>query len=374
MASIKKRGKTWQYRVSYTDKDGNRKFINKGGFKTKAEASAHATVVEAEVLQGFDLSNAATPFYDYYVRFFELRKRDNLSPRTLGTYERTMHYIKTFFGTTPLIDVTNELYQQALDKHGETHAVSTTRKFHHHMKACFLYAFHNGVIKINPSHAVIVKGQKPKTKQKFLSEAEMTKLMQYIIDSISLDRTVSYMLLVSHATGMRIGEVMALSFDSVDVQNNILTINQSYDYQIELKNKSTKTDSSVRKVRIDKTTMSHLKSIINDRRALSKRYGKNPQELIFVNRDTLKPLSWNAVQKAINNCCKQAGVPRITSHAFRHTHASVLMNHNVSDAYIAKRLGHGDTTMLKQVYGHVLEELDEKDTDQTVELIEKFLE
>ncbi|MFU0844508.1 MAG: hypothetical protein ACFWT8_08245 [Lacticaseibacillus casei] len=35
MASISKRGKKWQYRVSYKDNDGTRKYVNKGGFPQK---------------------------------------------------------------------------------------------------------------------------------------------------------------------------------------------------------------------------------------------------------------------------------------------------------------------------------------------------
>ena len=50
MASITKRGKVWQSRISYYDSDGKRKTINKSGFRTKAEATAEARLTEADLI------------------------------------------------------------------------------------------------------------------------------------------------------------------------------------------------------------------------------------------------------------------------------------------------------------------------------------
>ena len=62
MASITKRGKVWQYRISYYDSDGKRKTINKSGFRTKAEATAEARLTEADLIHGYDLESATTEF------------------------------------------------------------------------------------------------------------------------------------------------------------------------------------------------------------------------------------------------------------------------------------------------------------------------
>ncbi len=50
----------------------------------------------------------------------------------------------------------------------------------------------------------------------------------------------------------------------------------------------------------------------------------------------------------------------MTSHALRHTHASMLILKGADLAYVAKRLGHRDSSVTSQVYVHVLEELEEK--------------
>lgn len=52
--------------------------------------------------------------------------------------------------------------------------------------------------------------------------------------------------------------------------------------------------------------------------------------------------------------------PVMTSHALRHTHASMLILKGADLAYVAKRLGHRDSSVTSQVYVHVLEELEEK--------------
>lgn len=52
MASISKRGKKWQYRVSYKDNDGTRKYVNKGGFPSKKAADIAAIEVERQHNRG----------------------------------------------------------------------------------------------------------------------------------------------------------------------------------------------------------------------------------------------------------------------------------------------------------------------------------
>jgi integrase len=52
-------------------------------------------------------------------------------------------------------------------------------------------------------------------------------------------------------------------------------------------------------------------------------------------------------------------------HAFRHTHATLLLESGVSEIYVAKRLGHKDTKELSRTYGHITDKI------QTNEL-EKF--
>jgi integrase len=59
--------------------------------------------------------------------------------------------------------------------------------------------------------------------------------------------------------------------------------------------------------------------------------------------------------------CKAAGVPVITIHGLRHTHASILLFAGVSIASVARRLGHSSMNTTQKTYLHIIQELENKD-------------
>lgn len=370
MASITKRGKVWQYRISYYDSDGKRKTINKSGFRTKLEATAEARLTEADLIHGYDLESATTEFRRYFKRWYETTRMPYITERTQYNYRNTMKAIDSYFGTTSIGDISSDEYQMIVADYGKGHSHETTRKFHHHLKACFDYAFRNGVIKKDPTFSAKVVGKQSDKKVKYLSEADMNKLMHQVLETTTLDNTANYILILANATGMRIGEILGLTFDDVDIDGQVISVRQSYDYVLTHKAKATKTESSVRQVKVDKVTCSYLAEIVDDRRILCKTSDKNVDGFIFINRNTFKPISWTMVNKVLTRHCERAGVPRITTHAFRHTHISYLLNNDVYEQYVSERVGHADTTMIRRVYGHVLDELKAKSDDKVIHLLD----
>lgn len=370
MASITKRGKVWQYRISYYDSDGKRKTINKSGFRTKAEATAEARLTEADLIHGYDLESATTEFRRYFKRWYETTRMPYITERTQYNYRNTMKAIDSYFGTTSIGDISSDEYQMIVADYGKEHSHETTRKFHHHLKACFDYAFRNGVIKKDPTFSAKVVGKQSDKKVKYLSEADMNKLMHQVLETTTLDNTANYILILANATGMRIGEILGLTFDDVDIDGQVISVRQSYDYVLTHKAKATKTESSVRQVKVDKVTCSYLAEIVDDRRILCKTSDKNVDGFIFINRNTFKPISWTMVNKVLTRHCERAGVPRITTHAFRHTHISYLLNNDIYEQYVSERVGHADTTMIRRVYGHVLDELKAKSDDKVIHLLD----
>lgn len=370
MASITKRGKVWQYRISYYDSDGKRKTINKSGFRTKAEATAEARLTEADLIHGYDLESATTQFRRYFKRWYETTRMPYITERTQYNYRNTMKAIDSYFGTTSIGDISSDEYQMIVADYGKGHSHETTRKFHHHLKACFDYAFRNGVIKKDPTFSAKVVGKQSEKKIKYLSESDMNKLMHQVLETTTLDNTANYILILANATGMRIGEILGLTFGDVDIANQVISVRQSYDYVLTHKAKATKTESSVRQVKVDKVTCSYLAEIVDDRRNLCRSSEKNVDGFIFINRNSFKPISWTMVNKVLTRHCERAGVPRITTHAFRHTHISYLLNNDVYEQYVSERVGHADTTMIRRVYGHVLDELKAKSDDKVIHLLD----
>lgn len=61
--------------------------------------------------------------------------------------------------------------------------------------------------------------------------------------------------------------------------------------------------------------------------------------------------------------CKNIGIPVISIHGLRHTHASLLLFAGVSTASVAQRLGHSSMTTTQKTYFHIIKELENKDVD-----------
>ena len=61
--------------------------------------------------------------------------------------------------------------------------------------------------------------------------------------------------------------------------------------------------------------------------------------------------------------CKEVGIPVISIHGLRHTHASLLLFAGVSIGSVARRLGHASMTTTQKTYLHIIHELENQDVD-----------
>lgn len=124
MASIQKRGKTYQFTISRMV-DGKPAPIRKGGFHTKKEATIAAAEMEAMINKGVVPHLKPAPFDEYFNTWVKLYKT-NLSLATLKHYDYTYNRIKEFFNSTPLQEISTQDYQQFLNQLGATRSKETS--------------------------------------------------------------------------------------------------------------------------------------------------------------------------------------------------------------------------------------------------------
>src|SRR5436190_15021662 len=83
--------------------------------------------------------------------------------------------------------------------------------------------------------------------------------------------------------------------------------------------------------------------------------GKAPESApVFAGADG-RHLSPNAVTKAWPVAMAAIGMPAVTLHSLRHTHASMLINAGLDILTISRRLGHSSPTITLNVYGHLIQ-------------------
>ena len=151
-------------------------------------------------------------------------------------------------------------------------------------------------------------------------------------------------------TGLRFSEALGLTPDDFDFVHQTLSVNKTWNYKNGGGFVPTKNASSVRKVQLDWQLTMQLSVL------LKSLPGDKP---IFVDGKV-----YNSTANGIlARHCKQAGVPVISIHGLRHTHASLLLFAGVSIASVSKRLGHASMNTTQEIYLHVIRELENKDVD-----------
>ncbi|MCL2821381.1 MAG: site-specific integrase [Oscillospiraceae bacterium] len=75
----------------------------------------------------------------------------------------------------------------------------------------------------------------------------------------------------------------------------------------------------------------------------------------------------STVNNQLKLLCKKASVPIVSLHTLRHTHASLLIFAGVSISSIAKRLGHSSVTTTQETYLHIIQELENQDSEKILQ-------
>jgi integrase len=73
-----------------------------------------------------------------------------------------------------------------------------------------------------------------------------------------------------------------------------------------------------------------------------------------------KPLSSNAISAAWSDFAEHIGMPAVTFHALRHTHASQLIDAGVDIVTISRRLGQAKPDITLRIYAHLFQKDDGK--------------
>lgn len=166
-------------------------------------------------------------------------------------------------------------------------------------------------------------------------------------------------------TGMRRGELLALSWDAVDFDNNTIFIKRAIVYTKDkgLEFKPTKSKKR-RKIEVTPAVMEVLKKrqtaqkiekerieTSNKENSEEKSYPKH--NLVFCWEDGSQmhpdtPSTW------FPNFCNSINITRLTFHCLRHTHASHLLAEGEDISYVSKRLGHSAITITYDRYFHLI--------------------
>ena len=418
--NIIKRGTSWQYRFDIAKVNGKRKQISKAGFRTRKEALEAGTLALAKYNQGGQsFKSTDISVADYLDLWFKEFCTMQLKYNTqLGYLNIIENHLKPAFGNyrlkvlspTLIQEFVNSLKLKGFSKSSVGGILST-------LNCALRYAIEPlQYIQNNPCvHVLLPKyTQEPDKKRYVINEEQFNKIIKRFPEGSPWHIP----LLIGYHTGLRIGEVFALTWEDIDFENSTLTVNKQVikrNYGVSplkvLKEKgkkeeksgwyfgSTKTYSSKRIIRLDSLVLEALRREKERQFLASEEYGEH---YILIHRkeeiDEKGDKIYRLVElekgipvflPTVNMICVKANGEYASSdgfkycarvihhelkiafnfHSLRHTHATILVQEGANIKDVQERLGHAHIDTTLDTYTHNTKEMKE----ESISLFEQHL-
>ena len=323
----------WLIQYRYTDWQGNRKKSTKRGFNTKREAE--------EWVRNFLMSQQAD-FNMYFEDFLKLYYEDmaaRIRENTMNTKKYIIDLkILPYFGKKSINSITpadirkwqNELMSQGYSQ-------TYLRTINNQLTAIFNYAVKYYDLKNNPCRKAGSMGKNQADEMNFWTKEEFSDFA----DSI-MDKQDSYTAFTTlFWTGMRIGELLALTPADINFEEKTISISKSYQ-RIKRKDVITppKTPKSNRIITVPDFLLADIKDYMNSI------YGLKDTDRLF-------PLTKSFIEHEMQRGIKNSGVKRIRIHDIRHSHCALLFEMGIAPLEVADRLGHERVETTLNIYAHI---------------------
>ena len=346
--------------------DGKRKYKTVYG-KTQKEAEQKAAELRAQLHRGVDLISTDRTFSFWAERFLKTKK-NSVSVGWYRCLEQRLGHFADRFGDTELFKIRLCDVQAALDDFAACNPYSgnpTSRKtmieYASVIKQFFKFCAANRIIDRSPLEDLLTVPAGEPSKRR---DALTVEQREWILNTPHRAQTAAMIMLY---TGLRRGELTALSWSDVDLTAKTITVNKSYSYKAKSL-KSTKTAAGTRIVPIPDVLADYLREL------------PKTSMLVFPNKDgsymsdTSWQKLWDSYMRVLNRkygnfigapADKRKALPMVidtfTPHCLRHTYATMLYDAGVDVLTAKEFLGHSDIKTTLSIYTHLSAEKSQSD-------------
>ena len=325
-------GKLWRSQFYYKDWQGVRRKKNKRGFKTKGEADEWERNFLQEQQKNLDIS--FENFVEIYFADMENRLREStiINKRYVFDLKVTPYFKHKKMCEIRTSDI--RAWQNELIKKG--YAPTYLKSINNQLAALFNYAVRYYDLRDNPCRKAGSIGKSKADEMDFWTKQEFKEFLPSM-DS-KPEARMAFLLL--YWTGMRIGELLALTPEDFDFEKHTLRVNKTYHRS---KGQdiitSPKTAKSNRVIVMPEFLCEEMQDYFKMYYFLQKN-----QRIFSFSKSYLK--------HEMLRGCKGSGVPVIRIHDLRHSHVSLLIHMGFTALAIGDRVGH-EAEKITYRYAHL---------------------
>ena len=364
--------KEGNYQARYTDRWGRRRTIYNKNLRELKKQLAEAIVdndryhnVKEEIT--LDI---------WFNRWMEIYKDKSVRPNTKREYTHIYNKnISPYIGGRKINSLVKSDIQNLIDIAYDNHyGYEQQNKIKIILKDMLQRAVEDNLIINNPVSGIKLRSEK-KVKADSLSVKEQEIFFEYC-------RNTFYENLFNVAvnTGLRPGELFALTEDDIDFENRLIDVNKTLVYQKYLTDTRKefhlgppKTKQSYRKVPINTACYDYLKSQIALKKVVSEKRPKEQNDFLFVTKFNT-PLNSQIYADAIRAVIREINLTRsfdeqfrvFSGHTLRHTFATRCFEKGIDPKVVQSYLGHASIKMTLDLYVHVTEEKSLEDIEKIV--------
>lgn len=373
----------WEYRFEMATVNGKRRQASKSGFASEKEAYNAGIAALNEYNSGNHVLRPSDISYsDYLDIWLEKYVAVHLKPKTYEAYKGQINnHIKPMIGhyrlsaLTPAIlqDFVDKVKAKKLSKNYRINIITTMQGSLDYAATPLQY------VKVNYARNIIVPRMLDDKSTRVIFSADE---WQKISRRFPPGHKYRMPLVIGYHTGMRISEVLGLTWDRIDLDTGTITVDrQLLRYK---KNENPikwcfappKSNAGARVIKIGETLVNELKAELKNQKKnrlaygeYSARYTTRPlvdtfeeklMEIIPAEKDTVglvcvsddgRHMTNTRFTRAARVINQELGI-KFNFHSLRHTHATMLAENGVNIKNLQARLGHELAQTTMQTYVH----------------------
>jgi len=361
--TIRRRGNTWSYQFSHVE-GGQRKHVQRGGFRLRKEAEAELAAALAAFGKGDrrrTIAPSSEPLGDYLTRWLDGR-RPSLKPTTFDSYEAALRsWLIPSLGGIALRDLTASrlgTFYAALRKgggrSGRPLGSRSVNMAHTILSMALNDAVDEGLIAVSPL-SQLPKRQRPTHRPTKQTDRVWDPEQAAAFLEATRDDRLHALWALALDSGARRGELGGLRWSSLDLEAGVMTVRSN---RVQAGRQTVEHDTKtgrVRSVDLDSRTAVILRRWKAAQAAERLAAGPAYSDLGYVFADPLgQPYRPDGLSHRFERARARLALPAIRFHDLRHTSGTIALASGVPAHVVSARLGHADVATTLRSYAHCL--------------------